>query len=239
MSVNFTVIQLLAKFNTRESVFWYHFANDSKQFVSGIEMTKFRPANEVSILSEEDFRAFQAGSQAVFRRIYDSYYNLTLYICRRCNLSVQSTDEIVQDTFLKLFTNAGAIESPAKIKAWIAATCRNACIDQLRRQRRDSVVSDPTSDDFEPGHNENEGAPARELELKLVGEFIQELLDEPGGDTFSMFYRDGKTVSEIAKEKNEAISTVTTRLTRMRRKFSELLRARIDSLRANSCDGSN
>ena len=191
-----------------------------------------------SEISESDISALLEGDRASFRKIYDAYYNLATYVCRRCGLPTQNIDEIVQDTFLKLFTNSGSLKATMKsagqLKAWIATTCRNGSIDYIRRNRRMSFGDDAVQKADSTAIDPNDGAVSRELEFQIASEFIQEVINEPGGDTFVLFYRDGKTAREIAATKNEAISTVTTRLTRLRRKFAETLKRRIEALRSNS-----
>jgi len=219
---------------TEVPLFWYCSWIQTRKLGIGIAMATVLTKD--LRISDEEFRALQAGDRTVFRRVYDAYYGLAYFICRRCGLQPQNIDEIVQDTFLKLFTRAHELKSSGQLKAWIAATCRNASIDYIRRNRRlthgDDAVASAAAEIPDP----SQSSAARELELQLVGAFIDEIVTEPGGETFVMFYRDGKTAKEIAAARDESISTVTTRLTRLRRKFAEVLKKRIETLRSNSLE---
>ena len=185
-------------------------------------------------ISENEFVLLQNGSRTAFRIAYDTYYSLVQYICKRFGLSAQSVDDITQETFIKLYSRAAEIKSAAQVKAWLASTTRNACIDQIRAQKR-TVVGIESSETYgEPQIDTSRESAEREQEFNIVSEFIEEITNEPGGDTFVMFYRDGLSAKAIADRKNESVSSVTTRLTRLRRKFADILRKRIEDSRENS-----
>ena len=69
-----------------------------------------------------------------------------------------------------------------------------------------------------------------ELELVLLGELIETFEKQVNDTTFSLLYRDGLTVKEIAEQNNESIRTITNRLVRLRRKFRQLYAEQIKTL---------
>jgi RNA polymerase sigma-70 factor (ECF subfamily) len=179
-------------------------------------------------LSSDDFVRLQRGDGAVFRRVYEKYVGLVQYVLRRCGVDAASADDIVQEAFLRLFRRAAEIQQPAAIKAWLVTTARNIALDE-RRKRRHLVATD--RDDVAEEADASVESARRELEISLVGALVQDIVRETGDSTLSDFYVLGRSAKEIAAEKGEAISTVTTRLSRVRQRFQERLRARIQLLR--------
>ena len=111
---------------------------------------------------------------------------------------------------------------------------RNLIIDGKRREKRVAVA--PNADislqlETMSVADEGEAALQRELEVKVLGDLLDSIATEPGGESFVLFYRDGLTAAQIAARNKEAISTVTTRISRMRQRFGERLRDHIQQLR--------
>lgn len=61
-------------------------------------------------------------------------------------------------------------------------------------------------------------------------ELVEEIAVLPGGADFKAFYVDGRKAKDIAAAHGEAVSTVTTRLSRLRERFRERLNSRLQQL---------
>lgn len=182
------------------------------------------------VLSDEEFSALQAGDQQVFRKVFDAYCGLVQYVVNKCGVPDDQRDDIVQDVFVSLFRSVRSIREQGAIKRWLCVTARNRVIDHARMARK----SDAAGLELLVDENEAFATYQREIEVRLVSELLSMMGEEPGGADFIAFYRDGKTARQIAEANGEAVSTVTTRLTRLRRKHGELLRAKIEELRRTS-----
>jgi RNA polymerase sigma-70 factor (ECF subfamily) len=53
-----------------------------------------------------------------------------------------AAEDVVQEAFLKLMANAGAIEGRSRLATWLYRVAYNASIDRLRSQRREVPVPD-------------------------------------------------------------------------------------------------
>lgn len=183
-------------------------------------------------LSAAEWQRLVAGDRVVFRRVYEAYVGLLRYVAGRLGLRGEEADEVVQESFLRLHQRAGEIKDAAKLKSWLVANVRNQAIDRLRTRKRHAT---PVGAE----ELENVGAPLwaahvdahQELELGLVRELLERLAGTPGGETLKLFYVDGLSAKEIATRNGEAISTVTTRLSRLREKFGDELRRHVQALR--------
>ena len=81
-------------------------------------------------------RAIAGGDRQAFRALYDAagpkLYGIILRICRDPGLS----QDVLQETFVKVWTKAGTYSAAAGRPAtWLASVARNAAIDANRRRR--------------------------------------------------------------------------------------------------------
>lgn len=190
-----------------------------------------------AVLTAKEFGRLQVGDEQAFKKVYDAYVGLVQYVVARCGLNQEERDDVVQETFFKLYRSAATINEVASIKAWLAVTARNLVIDRRRKDRGQGPNHDATEFErlSEPSYQKFSNVYRREVEAQIVGKIIDEIaLAETGGATFKMFYVQGLTAREIAEQTGEAVSTITTRLTRLRRKFGERIRQHIDDLHERS-----
>lgn len=183
-------------------------------------------------LDNNDFIRLQKGDTIVFKKVYDEFFGLVHYTVKRCGVLNEDSLDVVQDTFYKLFVKAVKINTPQGVKSWLVTTARNLSLDQLRRQQ---LVQKHSKIHYFNENSENTStfvskSELRELEIMLLGNLIDEIQTETSDDTFSLFYRDGLTAKEIAHRGGEAISTVTNRLSRLRKKFNNKFKTHLDRL---------
>lgn len=180
-----------------------------------------------------DFEEFQkTRNEAAFKRIYDKYVGLIQYVVSRCGAKDGEVDEIVQEVFLRFFKSADRIQGAAKLKYWLVTTARNLVIDEYRKVKN-LKVEDRELDDLEAS-SEKRRHSMRQLEIELLAKLIEGVSETDGADDLKLFYVDGLSTKEIAEKKGEGVSTVTTRLTRLRRKFGDHFKEHIEELRATA-----
>ena len=81
------------------------------------------------------YRRFLDGDDNGLREIIDIYYNgLTLYI-NGIVRNVSETEDIVQDTFVKLAVKKPRFSGKSEFKTWLYAIARNSALNYLRRHR--------------------------------------------------------------------------------------------------------
>ena len=168
----------------------------------------------------------QAGDTTALTDVYKLYSRLVLHVCRQYGLDDQDAEDILQETFLALLRNANSIDNGKHMKKWLCTTARHAAIDLLRKRRPTTTVEDHANvTELFPETYQHEN------ECQVVRETIDKICLETNEDTLRLFYVDGKSVKEIAHLQDVAVSTVTTKLTRLRRLFLGEIKAQIESLR--------
>ena len=81
------------------------------------------------------YRRFLDGDDNGLREIIDIYYNgLTLYISGIVR-DISETEDIVQDTFVKLAVKKPRFNGKCSFKTWLYAIARNSACNYLKRHR--------------------------------------------------------------------------------------------------------
>ena len=93
--------------------------------------------------SEEDrlLLLMKTGDQEAFRRLYEltakGIYSYALSILKH----PQDAEEVMQDTYLAAWNQAGQYRTEGKPMAWLLTIARNLCYMRLRTQREHPQVS--------------------------------------------------------------------------------------------------
>src|SRR4029450_4729491 len=95
--------------------------------------------------------AVAKGDQAAFERLYAAtrakLYGIVLRILRRHDL----TDEVIQETYLKIWRRAGQFDPALAARiTWMATIARNRAIDLVRKKGEGSIEEEPEAADV-PG----------------------------------------------------------------------------------------
>lgn len=86
-------------------------------------------------------RAVASGSNAAFTLLYRDLNRKVRLACERV-LPPALAEDALQETFLKLWTRAGAFDaSRSSGSAWIECIARNTALDLLRKHQRDDTVA--------------------------------------------------------------------------------------------------
>lgn len=179
-------------------------------------------------ISASDFAAFvRTGDNKIFRRIYEQYVGLMLFIASKYLKSQNDIEDVVQDVFATFYRDRATIEKPSSLKSWLVMATRNKAIDVLRK-RKNEVSVDAMSEDF-AATDDRESFKA-ELSIAVVRDTFDELAASGQAGEMKMFYVDGLKASDIAQKTGLSISGVTTNLTRQRRKFAELIKRKIEEV---------
>lgn len=171
----------------------------------------------------ELLRSAQEGSLDAFNQLVlihqQDVYNLACWIVR----DRQTAEDITQETFIKAYQRVRDLRGES-IRSWLLRVTRNACIDELRRRKRQPVLSMVVrNDEGEEFENLAWLADKRSLQLDLeqgelsqaMNEWIQELHSRYA---FAMILVDVMTLdyAEAARVMSVPVGTVKSRVARAR-----------------------
>ena len=154
-----------------------------------------------------------------FEELYDQYSNDVLRMAYFYLGDRQRAEDVCQDVFIKLYTRADTIE-PGKEKAWLLRVTVNACRDLWRGAWLKRVVLGAPTLEIIPAQDETIEQREEKAELmrsvnKLPAVFREAVL---------LHYYQGLGISEIAQMLDLPEGTISSRLSRARKKLEVLLK---------------
>ncbi|MFK2824820.1 sigma-70 family RNA polymerase sigma factor [Bacillus sp. B190/17] len=145
--------------------------------------------------------------------LYDRYVKLIYsFAFKFANSNTESTKEMVQLVFLKLWTTkSGYDSSKGKFVNWLLTITRNVCVDYIRKDNL-HVKNNHQIDECVPGELAD---PVDEIEKRLTCNEVsaaKNKLNTAQKRLIDLFYWKGFSLTEIAKMENEPVGTVKSRL---------------------------
>ncbi|AEA44455.1 RNA polymerase sigma factor [Fluviicola taffensis] len=145
---------------------------------------------------EENIEEFIKGNKKAFDGVYEKYSPSMFGICMRYANCRDDAQEILQETFIKVYLNREKMNPQLPIGPWIKTITIRTAINFLKTQKR--MILTENEDFFEAPHEwflpEKDPKDQKNLLLKLMSEM------PPGYRTvFNLFVLDNLTHKEIAE----------------------------------------
>ncbi len=161
------------------------------------------------------------GDQEAFLKLYQhtarNVYSFILSILK----SPQDAEEVMQETYIKVWVSAPAYHSRGKPLAWMFTIARNLCYMKFREQKRQSDLS------LEDLSGEEQGDICRQLEQaadKAVLEAALAILKEEEREIVLLHAGAGMKHREIAASLGMPLATVLSKYNRAIKKLKQYLR---------------
>lgn len=158
----------------------------------------------------------QAGDEAAFGELVDTYKNLVYGLVYRMVNDRNQADDLAQEVFLKVHRGLPYFRGEARLSTWIYRIVINVC-SQARVKRREQTAADDLPDRGAP-----DGAFA-DLELRDRLEKAIAQLPEQYRVLIAAHYLQGVQYEALAEALNMPLGTVKTHLYRAKRQLRELL----------------
>ena len=114
-------------------------------------------------------RGDRQGLAALYRETSPAVYGFALSVVK----NAQDAEDILQDTYLRVYGAAPGYRSAGKPMAWILTICRNLCLQRLRERSRQAALPQEDWEEY------LEGCPGVTPEDRLViAECMRKLSDQ-------------------------------------------------------------
>ena len=167
---------------------------------------------------------------AALTEIYTEYYgmlrNSILYLLK----NEADTEDVLQDTFIKIFSSLSDLKTPEAFPGWAKQIAVNKAKDRLKKNTpllfSDVYYPDGEDDGTIPEirDEKEENIPEIAIDKQETERLINEILFSLPIEqrvAVSLYYYEGYTVSEIAKQLSVTDSAVKSRLSYARKKIEE------------------
>lgn len=172
--------------------------------------------------------SFKKGVPDALQLLLKQFYSPLCLFAERLVANKPAAEDIVGESFIKLWNKRSNFESTQNIKAFLYITVRNACLNYLKRLKRDSLRQKQLA----YLTNEKEEFVLNEMiRAEVLKEIMHEIsnLPEQCGKVLQLAYFSGLRNQEIAKLMNISVHTVknqkarAVQLLKLRLKDSDLM----------------
>ncbi len=197
-------------------------------------MTTGRCAASASLSSVDDpelIRLFLAGEHAAFQQLVERYQPPILALVRRIVGDLDQAEDVVQETFIRAWSNLHRYREDGKFSSWLHRIAVNLAKSELRRRSRSRLVFyhtlpnaclGPRALDLQdPLGRPDQMFRQRQLR-RTVDRAVRHLPDEQR-EIFVLREFDGMSYQEISRSLGLKMGTVKSRLNRARSEFVRLI----------------
>ncbi len=168
-------------------------------------------------------RLLRSGDHEAFAEFIDKYKETVFLCCRRLGLREDEAEDVASETFLAAYKAIGQYGGRAELSTWLWTIAYRQGINYLRKNRKQGQL-EAELDEQVVGSKEPEPATSiqgRETE-KIVWEAVEQL-PRLWAMAVILYYREEKSIVDIAKIMQIKENTVKTYLFRGRDKLKQVL----------------
>ncbi len=178
-------------------------------------------------------RRLCAGDERTFGEFVRKYQQAVFLFCRSLGLNENDAEDVAAETFLAAHKSLPGYAGRAKLSTWLLRITYNKTVNHLRKNKQHQQLTAS----HEAKLVDSDRGPQETVEKSELSEMIWsavQRLPKESAAAIVLFYREGKTISEIAKITKKRKNTVKTYLFRGRNMLKGLL---ADSVRENDYVG--
>ena len=157
---------------------------------------------------------------AYFARLYDQYATDVLRVCYFYLSDREKAEDVCQDVFVRLMTTHPLLQ-PGREKSWLLKVALNRCRDLWRGAWLKRVTLGSPAFELVPAPDDHQRREDEEAMMSAV-----HALPPTFRETILLYYYQGYGIGEIAKMLELPEGTISSRLSRGRKKLEELLKER-------------
>ncbi len=162
---------------------------------------------------EKAIKKFKEGKDEGFEEFYKLTINYVYSIAYAYLLSKEDTEDVVAETYLKLYSIRRRIEPSPQVLAYIKKITINNAIKLLNKRKMNFNVIE---------HSIENNLSQEEADFVLIRDAVSRLSTKDRA-VITMFYFEEYSIGEISFMLNESESSIKTRLFRAREKLKEVL----------------
>jgi RNA polymerase sigma-70 factor (ECF subfamily) len=132
--------------------------------------------------------------------------------------------DMVQDSFVRAYTQLASCRDRSRFRAWIFQTLRNRCLDHLKEARRRNVPLEDADPLLDPADDPSEAVDRARLRADL--EQALAALQPAQREAFVMHYVEGVPYEAMAEVLDASVSALKMRVLRAREALGTALAGR-------------
>lgn len=151
------------------------------------------------------------GNEQAFAMLFYRYLPVLQPFALKFTKSADAAEEIIQDTFLRVWLNREKLEDIENVKAWLYKYASNECLNYLRKELKQAKAIDNLSID----HPKQSNNTIDTINLNDVSYLVQQAVDRLPGQRkriYQMSRTEGMNIPEIAAALDLSPNTIKNAL---------------------------
>lgn len=172
----------------------------------------------------EIIRGCAKGDRKCQQLIYEKFYGKMLGVCMRYSTNTEEAKDVLQDGFIKVFSNIKKYGSSGSFEGWLRKVIVNTAIDHIRKNKKLLKQTDPDSlQNIAEQTNDDEDTPQwLNFSSQEIMQAVQQL--SPAYRTvFNMFMMEEFTHKEIARKLRISEGTSKANFSKAKRNLRKIL----------------
>lgn len=162
----------------------------------------------------------KAGKSSAQKLLFEKYYGYTKKICVRYSSDYEQAEEMLNDSFLKVFKHINSYNESHSFLAWLKTITVRTCIDYYRKYNSKAVMMDVNDVHY---LESNDASVLNQLGAEEILALVQKLPPSYRA-VFSLFVVDGYSHAEIAEMLGINEGTSRSNLAKARLKLQEWIK---------------
>ena len=170
-------------------------------------------------------RLLRSGDHGAFAQFIDKYKETVFLCCRKLGLTEDEADDVASETFMAAYKGLQRYRGQAELSTWLWSIAYRRAISYLRKNRKQLKLEAEPDDILQAGSSQEQGPEAAiqgEETEQIVWKAV-ERLPKLWALAVILFYRQEKSIIEIAKIMQTNENTIKTYLFRARQKLKKAL----------------
>lgn len=168
-------------------------------------------------------RLLRSGDHGAFAQFIDKYKETVFLCCRRLGLREDEADDVASETFLAAYKGLSRYRGRAELSTWLWSIAYRQAVSYLRKNRRQRQLG-AEPDEQIAGDKEQE--PAAVIQGKETDKIVWEAVERLPrlwAVAVILYYREEKSIIDIAKIMQAKENTIKTYLFRARQRLKKAL----------------
>lgn len=132
---------------------------------------EIRSSRKVPHISDELIERIAQGDQEAFHKLYEETSSLVFGYALSILKDKHKAEDVMQDTYIKVYSNAGSYTGKGKPMAWILTITRNFALMNFRQKQHENIDDDQYQTIYDMPHIHSENK-------MLVDHLLSRLSDE-------------------------------------------------------------
>ncbi len=197
------------------------------------------PAAALGARLETDVLAARDGDAHAFGRLVDETKSAVTAIALAIVGNHSASQDIAQDVFLAAWRDLSKLRNPSSFLPWLRQTTRNRANTWLRDQGRRRLAGtqvDELLPEVATAHPDPSELLVEREERRLVAEALADLPDD-AREVVILYYREGRSVAQVAYLLELTSGAVRQRLSRSRRRMRKTVAERLGRALSRTAPG--